>query len=438
MTDNDIGFTETSTSRQSFINLWLADTRKADVFTTTAELMSDRHRGDLSSFEEHASCLQRFETPLTSHAKYRSIDGYGNNLKHPSWGAAGTPFARLAPKRYDDKVYSIRKSVTGSDLPSPRKIVRDVLLKAKKTPRTSNIPITLINLIVLYATHDMAHQVPVEAFDTDKAIRCCGSGNHHVLDPSISHSACLPVSVAPDDPFYKKEHVGCLNMVRSQLSSSPDKVQYGEILNKATSFLDHSIVYGTDEASTRRIRTYSKGKLNLGPKNVLPVDENGRYLDSSSRLRAVPVGAIWPSLFARNHNQMAESLSTVNPHWSDETLFQEARRINIAVLQKIIISGQVVETVFKTKIKEPYDDKKDPSTTLEFTTAAYRFLHYYVPSDMRLVDSDLNVTLIPVSDTLGRIDLLEDKYDDVLRGALSQPFNFDQFSNEVRNDFNFS
>ena len=36
---------------------------------------------------------------------------------------------------------------------------------------------------------------------------------------------------------------------------------------------------------------------------------------------------------ARQHNRMARELGRLNPHWGDETLFQEARHINAALIQ---------------------------------------------------------------------------------------------------------
>jgi hypothetical protein len=222
-------------------------------------------------------------------------------------------------------------------------------------------------------------------------------------------------------------------MVRAQLATSPDRVQYGEILNKATAFLDHSNIYGTSEATTKRIRSYTKGKLNMGSKNILPTDETGKYVESSDRLTAVPVGAIWPCLFARNHNMLAEQLSALNPHWNDEKLFQEARRINIGIFQSLILNGRVIEQVFKKRINETYNETFDPSTSLEFSTAAYRLGHFYVQPDMWLVNQDTKQTQkILISDTLGRIDLLENSFDDVLLGVLNQPLNYHQYTNEVK------
>lgn len=426
MEPHDIGFLNPRESREKYLNC-----READVFTETAKLLADKNLTELDSFDDYGYCLGRSLKPEIDHPKYRAIDGFGNNLKNPHWGASKSPFKRFAPKAYDDGVHSIRRSVTGAELPNPRKIVQNVLLKAEKVGKPKNLPNMLISLIVLYLTHDMAHQVPSETFSNGEGIRCCSSRNRDVLSPSLMHSSCLPISIADDDPFYRHGDIGCLNLHRSVLSSPKCCLQFGEIRNKATSFLDHSIVYGTEESAARSIRTLEKGRLRLDKKNVLPVDRRGRYLDSSERLTAVPIGVLWPALFARNHNKLAESLLVINPQWSDETLYQEARRVNIAIFQKSLIQGEVIEKVFKKKINETYNETFDTSTSLEFSTA-YRMGHFYAQSNMPLVDGNGTVVdEIPLSDTIGRVDIVGERFDEVLRGALLQPINFEQYTDEV-------
>lgn len=409
-----------------------AKTTQANILNTAAKLIADRNQSMLRYFEIYASCLGRNEVQLEWHPKYRAINGYGNNLKHPHWGTPGAPFGRFGHKNYDDGVYSIRKSVTGSELPSPRKLVVDILLKAEKFPRTSTLPNTLINLLVLYVSHDLAHQVPTKAFESGERIRCCTSGNKGVLSPSLSNSACLPISIGEDDPFYK--NIRCLNMVRSEPASLPTKTQFGEVKNMATAFLDHSIIYGIDEEQTRKIRNYCGGKLKMGANNILPIDDKGKYVESSERLTVLtPFGAVWAVIFARNHNSLAGRLAFMNPHWNDEIIFQEARRINIAWLQHGVISGKIIENIFSKKINETYNENVDPSTTLEFNSAAYRFLHYFSQSDIPLMNTEGQTQSIPISDSLGRIDILENNYSDVFRGLSAQPLNFNQYSDEVSN-----
>lgn len=63
---------------------------------------------------------------------YRSISGYGNNLKYPRRGESFTSYGRLIKSQYDDNIHAIRKSGRGYELPSPRNIVRKLFLNDVK------------------------------------------------------------------------------------------------------------------------------------------------------------------------------------------------------------------------------------------------------------------------------------------------------------------
>ena len=43
------------------------------------------------------------------------------------------------------------------------------------------------------------------------------------------------------------------------------------------------------------------------------------------------------TLFMREHNRVAAQLASLNPRWSDDTIYQEARKITVAEYQHIII-----------------------------------------------------------------------------------------------------
>lgn len=61
-------------------------------------------------------------------ATYRSIDGSGNNARRPTQGASYTSYGRFQKPFYDDKIHSLRKSIRGYKLPSPRNIGRKLFL----------------------------------------------------------------------------------------------------------------------------------------------------------------------------------------------------------------------------------------------------------------------------------------------------------------------
>lgn len=376
-------------------------------------------------------CMKGLKRTPEVNNKYRSIDGRENNLKNPDWGAAGTPFSRFGSRNYEDGVYAIKKSVTGSDLPNARLLVQDVLTKAVRSPPPPLTYNVLALLVILFATHDLHYQVPIQPKHADKEILCCSHDGHRRLPPNLSNSACLPIEISKDDSFYQNGKIGCLNMVRSQIGEYSDDVQAGQILNQATAYLDLSLIYGNHESELKQVRLYKGGQLRLGKNKLLPADSNGKYLPSMNRFVAIPIASIWPALFARNHNHLAERLATLNAHWTDEIIFQEARRINIANFQYNLITAKSIERVFNRPVNESYSDVRNAGTYLEFAYV-YRGGHYYVPSDMLFQDGNYTQTKqIRQSDTIGQIHLLENDFDDAFRGVANQPVNIGPFSDEV-------
>lgn len=92
------------------------------------------------------------------------------------------------------------------------------------------------------------------------------------------------------------------------------------------------------------------------------------------------------TLWVREHNRVARKLATVNPQWSDETLYQEARRVVIAEIQHITYkewlpllvgrryANSVGLSVAGNYTRAPYSSYGDPAVSNEVATAALRFL----------------------------------------------------------------
>jgi Animal haem peroxidase len=169
----------------------------------------------------------------------------------------------------------------------------------------------------------------------------------------------------------------------------------------------------------------------LSPGQVFPIDAQGKFTAISARLTVVISVNSWIGLGVRNHNNLAGQLASLNTAWNDEKVYQEAKRLNIAIIQKIMISPKLVENVFGKFTKENYDEEIDPSTSVEFMQAVVRFNHFFVPSNMRLIDANGTVTEIPQSDLIGRVDILDKFYDESMRGALNQSIHVDQYTDEV-------
>ena len=85
--------------------------------------------------------------------------------------------------------------------------------------------------------------------------------------------------------------------------------------------------------------------------------------------------------------QIVEELSRLNPQWSDETLYQEGRRIVSAVQQHITwneflprVLGWNAINLYELNLGgdgyyHGYDEKCNPTILNEFATGAFRFGH---------------------------------------------------------------
>ncbi len=79
-------------------------------------------------------------------------------------------------------------------------------------------------------------------------------------------------------------------------------------------------------------------------------------------------------------HRVASTLATLNPHWDDERIYQEARRIVIAEWQNIVTAGYLPKILGSQGMEimgsyKGYEPSTDPSIANAFATAAFRFGH---------------------------------------------------------------
>lgn len=153
----------------------------SDIFTATATLFYDKVKAQSLGndirmmFQNFSSCFQSkgvLFNHSTESSLYRTIDGVQNNLKQPKIGASYTSYGRLIRPQYDDKIHSIRKSVRGYNLPSPRNIVRKLFLDnnehLNKFGNKKNIPNVGALMFGQLVAHDVGSKQMVQYIDGGK------------------------------------------------------------------------------------------------------------------------------------------------------------------------------------------------------------------------------------------------------------------------------
>lgn len=105
------------------------------------------------------------------------------------------------------------------------------------------------------------------------------------------------------------------------------------------------------------------------------------------------------TIWLREHNRVAKQLALVNPHWQDEVLFQEARRVVIAQLQHIhyneylpVVLGEGVVSDYGLKSQsfgfyKGYDINTNVGVLNAVAGAALWFFASLAPKTMPLYDS---------------------------------------------------
>ncbi len=318
------------------------------------------------------------ETQAPSPDSLYSANGSGNNTSHDSWGAAGTALLRNARAGYEDGV----ATAAGASRPSARVI--------------SN---------ALSAQSDSI----VNDRGLSDFVYVWGQFLDHDIDLSESGSSeSLPIPVPAGDPWFDPDATGAksIGLKRSifEASSGTSRSNPRQQLNSVTAFIDGSQVYGSDTARASALRTFSGGQMRTSAGNMLPLNTSGLanandshvmpdsklFLAGDVRANENPDLISLQTLFVREHNRIAAKQATAHPTWTDEQLYQAARQIVIAELQSITYNEFLPALLGRQAIR-PYDgyhSDVNPSIANEFSTAAFRFGHSLLDSEISRLNND--------------------------------------------------
>jgi hypothetical protein len=318
----------------------------------------------------------------TALADVRTYDGSGNNGLHSGWGAANGNLMRLAPPAYTDNHSAMARSWVGS----PRSISNAVNAQASSVTNNRGLS-------------DMVWQ--------------WGQFLDHDLDLTPAGGVeSAPISTDPGDPHFLGTPIA---FTRSVFDPATGTSNAREQPNVLSSYLDGSMIYGSDQAKADGLRTNSGGRMRTSAHatgDMLPFNTTGLPNDNG------PMGAPAASMFVagdiraneqsgltamhtlwvREHNRVADAYAAANPGATDEDIFQAARRVVGAEIQAITYNEWLPTLLGAGAVSEyqGYNANVDATVSTEFSAAAFRIGHTMLSGTVRRVDNDGNT--IPEGD----------------------------------------
>lgn len=331
----------------------------------------------------------------TGWAEYRTIDGSGNHLQNSQMGAADTRLSRFMynPVYPGDKLGTTM--LTPPDAPNARTI--STALTEVFVPRTNG---------------------------TDRIVNSRGLSDYvwqwgqfltHDLDltPNAAANGVQNIQVPQGDPYFDPLGTGSsvIPFTRSDFIIDPT-TKVREQVNRVTSYVDASNVYGSDATRATALRTFQGGRLVTSDNNLpgfntqgLPNDNQNPTLAASSLFLAGDVRAneqvgltALHTVFLREHNRLAGLIETEyadtlpsDPAARDEEIYQRARQLVGAEMQ-VITYNEFLPAIMGDAAPKPqdyrYNAATDPAVTQSFAHALFRFGHSMNSPQILLVNDD--------------------------------------------------
>lgn len=310
----------------------------------------------------------------------RTLDGSGNNLANPTWGAAGQPYRRLGPASY---------------------------AAADGTPFTlAASPRAVSNRIV-----NDSHQNLFSARGVTQWTWLWGQFVDHTIGLRDGRGPEAPLAFDAADPLEEfTNDFGAIPFTRSLTTPGPDGTP--EQTNLVSSYIDAFNVYGGDLARLEWLRDGPvDGDLSNNAATLLSTDDGylpmaaarpdlpAPSMDVPGRLRDVPGNAVIAgdqranenigltgvqTLFLREHNRIVGLLPA---QLDEQAKFEIARRLVGAELQYVTYTEFLPAVGVALPEYAGYRPDVDPTLTNEFATVGYRahsMIHGEIETEVEL------------------------------------------------------
>ncbi|XP_069617351.1 myeloperoxidase-like [Ranitomeya imitator] len=345
-------------------------------------------------------CAYQYLPKVCESSQYRSITGECNNRMKPILGAFNTAFKRLLKPEYEDGIslprgWTQSLSINGFTLPSVREVSNEIVKLSTDSLKLDDSNSLMFMQWGQWLDHDVDLSVSTPTNSAFLKNVDCDKSCDNIYP-------CFPIKIPPTDPRYIAGSK-CIPVIRTAAAcslTSPVREQ----MNGLTSYIDGSQIYGSDinVATLLRNNTNQLGLLAVNQKfsdNGLPFlpfkdnvpDQCSRthptlglpcFVAGDVRSNEQPMLTSIHTVFMREHNRLAKELHKLNPCWSGEDIYQEARKMLGGVMQKItykdwlpLLLGDKMSEVLPTY--KSYSKDEDPTTSNVFTIA-YRMGHTLV------------------------------------------------------------
>jgi hypothetical protein len=372
--------------------------------------------------------LELLEMRCLLDSGFRSITGFGNNPDHLTWGMSGTDLLRVSPVAYAD---GISQPSAPNGL-SPREISNN--LSNQSDP------------IFSFADNNgnpNAQRLSDYAYawgqfidhDMDLTLDNSGQSFDILIDPTRQSGS-------------NPDLMGVEPFTRSQFDPNTGTTTPRQQINAVTSYLDLSQVYGSTQVVANALRVVegftSTGTPILGahlktsPGDFLPLNNLSYFtqaqlnaLNMANDAQQVPNTSLFAAgdrranenvellslttLFLRNHNRLVDQLCSMNPAsfgftvWTDNNLYQEARKLNIAEAEMITYNGYL-PSILGTNAIPGYTGYKgyvNATIATEFSTVGFRFGHSLLSTTVGRDNNDAT-GITDVNPNGSEINLTED------------------------------
>ena len=338
--------------------------------------------------------------------EFATIDGTNNNLANPSLGSTDELFERWFSSDYEDGI----GEASGAELPS----ARDISNVVNASPGDIENAAGLSDLTWLFGQF-IDHDITLSAEGHDEALNIDVSAGDLWFDPLATGEAEI-------------------DFTRSGYELDEDGVR--QQVNLISAFIDGSVIYGSDQERADALRTFEGGQLATSDGDLLPFNQAGLvnaggtsdslFLAGDIRANENAALTAMHTVWVREHNRVAAKIAEDNPELSDEEIYQRARQFVTAELQAITYNEFLPALLGDNALSEyqGYDETVNPNISNAFATAAYRFGHTMLSSELLRLNQDGTVAdegNLPLQDAFFNTSALtENGIDSILLGAATQ------------------